>query len=178
MKTGSKTPWGKAQTIKVVTPGIISVTTSSHGGLKVSKALNDTIPAAGRKANGWYEEDCEWAIVALCFPAAFTCSQNLATKTCKDWYPAAYTAITDKEVNPSESYAMRKAHFEAMTADKWVAKAARYVEGSSQNGTGGTVKVWFKKASTGEEKFGYVPASDYDAAGEFGYVAEGVPSCA
>lgn len=168
LKIGSKTPWGKADSITVLAPGIVRVSTSSHGGLKVSKALNDTIPAAARKADGWYEEDCEWAIVALCFPAVFQVSQNLATKTCKDWYPKAYTAITDKEVNPSESYAMRKAHFEAMTAHKFVGKSA-------VNAGSGMVKVWFCKAATGEEKIGYVPAAAYDTAGEFGYVVESVP---
>jgi hypothetical protein len=169
LKTGSKTPWGKAQTVKTVIPGIISVTTAGHGGIKVAKALNDTIPVIARKADGWYEEDCEWAIVALCFPVAFTCSQKLAAATCKNYYPKAYTAITDKEVAPSESYTMRKAAFEAETANKFVAKSA-------VNAGIGMVKVWFFKASTGEERVAHIPAAIYDKAGEFGYVVEEIPS--
>ena len=65
-------PWGQIDYVDQIEPGLSWVSTPSHGGLRVSKAYaqkNLSIPArdAGIDYAGylWYEEDCDWAIVAL-----------------------------------------------------------------------------------------------------------------
>jgi hypothetical protein len=72
----TETPWGPAQTSTEIAPGIVAYTTASHGGYYVSpervstmpKSLRDFKPFAGPN---WYEEDCDWAVVALAFPKFF-----------------------------------------------------------------------------------------------------------
>ena len=81
------TPWGPAQTTEDIGRGIVSVTTASHGGLRVPPELNRSIPLAWREASfngrgksGWYEEDCDWCMVALTFPTCFTTPQLIAAQ--------------------------------------------------------------------------------------------------
>ena len=65
------TPWGKSDSTSVIAPGILEVTTPSHGGINLAPHLNSQVHKAWRQKSGWYEEDCEWAIVAVTFPAHF-----------------------------------------------------------------------------------------------------------
>ncbi|MEU4749432.1 hypothetical protein AB0F93_00450 [Micromonospora tulbaghiae] len=65
------TPWGPAQTQKQIARGIIQVSTAGHGGIHLSPTLNAQVHPVWREADGWYEEACDWAIVALTFPTHF-----------------------------------------------------------------------------------------------------------
>jgi len=74
----SDTPWGKAQTAEDVAPGIVRYSTASHGGYRLSSALNAKVApvlkkatCAGLGSQGWYEEDCDWAIVVYTFKEYF-----------------------------------------------------------------------------------------------------------
>jgi len=60
--TKMRTPWGIAQAVEVLAPGIGLVHTAGHGGIKCDRTANAAIPALWRQPNGWYEEDCECAI--------------------------------------------------------------------------------------------------------------------
>lgn len=78
------TPWGVPQNIKAIGPGIWQIETGSHGGFYVNHGMNAQVPEAWRNASfngqgvaGWYEEDCDWAMVALAFPQHFTAEQLL-----------------------------------------------------------------------------------------------------
>ena len=83
------TPWGFADQVKVISPGITSVSTPGHGGLHVADSLLAKMPrelAASNSYSGagspWFEEDCEWALVCLAFPGAFdarSCHYAVAT---------------------------------------------------------------------------------------------------
>ena len=72
----TKTPWGDGSGY-VIAPGIRLFSTDSHGGLRVSDerlaempdVIRNLDPFAGR---GWYEEDCDWALVAMAFPEHFS----------------------------------------------------------------------------------------------------------
>lgn len=74
------TPWGVPQGApEVLAPGIVSYETASHGGIWLDPEHNAKVPQAWRDASfgglaagGWYEEDCDWCIPALVFPAAFS----------------------------------------------------------------------------------------------------------
>ena len=76
----TKTPWGDGSGY-VIAPGITLLSTDSHGGIHVSDArlaeMPDTIrnldPFAG---SGWYEEDCDWALVAMASTLAISGSRG------------------------------------------------------------------------------------------------------
>jgi hypothetical protein len=59
LKSGSKTPWGSAQSAQELAPGIWSVSTAGHGGLKLDRARHAQLPPECRREGGWFEEDCE-----------------------------------------------------------------------------------------------------------------------
>ena len=72
------TPWGRADQIENVGEGIYFASTPSHGGYYVPSALLPAITAAHQAralkwsgSRNWYEEDCEWASVAIAFPHLF-----------------------------------------------------------------------------------------------------------
>ena len=67
----TSTPWGAAQHAERYIRGITWYSTAAHGGFKVCAGLNARIPEYMRDAGGWYEEDCDWSIVATVFPEAF-----------------------------------------------------------------------------------------------------------
>src|SRR5205807_4019954 len=70
VSTGMHTPWGQAQYAIVMLPGIGFVGTASHGGIKVDQALMESrMPDYLQRVGGWFEEDCEWAIVFAVFEA-------------------------------------------------------------------------------------------------------------
>ena len=75
-KTLKKTPWGAPQHLRELAEGIVFYGTARHGGLHLSRTRRNAMPAELRAletftGGPWYEEDCDWAIVALAFPDAF-----------------------------------------------------------------------------------------------------------
>jgi hypothetical protein len=88
------TPWGAPQSIDDIGEGVCFVATASHGGYFVPPAINEKIPAAwraisfnGQGAAGWYEEDCDWCMVALTFPSLFPAKALAdARKTFAHWH--------------------------------------------------------------------------------------------
>lgn len=69
-------PWGQPHSTKMQAPGVWCITTASHGGFYVAPEILATFPPAIRAfkpwaGEGWFEEDCDWALVALALPSAF-----------------------------------------------------------------------------------------------------------
>lgn len=66
---GSSSPWGPIQAVEPLGPDAVSVTTASHGGLRISLTAWSRLPAAIRQTaysqDGWFEEDCDWALPYL-----------------------------------------------------------------------------------------------------------------
>ena len=69
------TPWGKADRIEELEPGICDVSTPSHGGTRITwsyakKNLSVSAVEAALKYDDclWFEEDCDWAIPAWELP--------------------------------------------------------------------------------------------------------------
>ena len=105
---GTRTPWGTADSSEKVAKGVMRYDTPSHGGYHLSASANVLVHEAWRTAKGWYEEDCEWAIVAMTFPTLFSAeSLAHAKETAKAYYPDQYTAVTGESVSPSESHVLR-----------------------------------------------------------------------
>ena len=94
--TNTKTPWGLSQASREIAPGIVWHQTASHGGFFVAperiaempKLLRDFQPWAGAH---WYEEDCDWCLVALAFPQHFPADTlPVALATLKSYQPDLY----------------------------------------------------------------------------------------
>ena len=78
----TNTPWGKPDQQKQIAEGIVKVCTPSHGGIWLSPQRRADMPKQYRDiptfaGANWYEEDCDWALVALSFPQYF--DQNAVT---------------------------------------------------------------------------------------------------
>lgn len=144
------TPWGRADHQKRWGSGsasiyVMSYSTPSHGGFLVPRDVLQFMPAelraiktyAGEDDRGkWYEEDCDWAIVALGLPFLFDPKDILA---------AVETANTvwNKEEGPAmpEAHAwLRSAEGAAVceiAARYEVVNAAKFRMGSEWTGGSG-----------------------------------------
>jgi len=67
VREGSTTPWGRAQHVENLAPGVAFASTAGHGGYKLSQQRNKQVHPAWRRRGGWYEEDCERYIVEHTF---------------------------------------------------------------------------------------------------------------
>ena len=85
------TPWGKPQGLsKQVADGIVFYSTASHGGYHLSAERKAQMPALYRAiktfaGGNWYEEDCDWCLVALSFPQYFDERTLIAAKDTLRW---------------------------------------------------------------------------------------------
>jgi hypothetical protein len=177
MKEGARTPWGTADHVKEVAPGIWQVSTPGHGGYKLDRANNARVHIAWRKEGGWYEEDCEWSRVAITFPEQFTESQCVhAVSTAKQYTPDEYTAVTGKPVELAESRVLRERAFVAAFADKYVARTAwgdwheavpkGFVGVYATLGGANTAPAFYAG------KYFLVTEAEYAARSEFGFVVD------
>jgi hypothetical protein len=101
------TPWGPAQTKEEIAPGIIKVTTASHGGILLDEARQAEFKKVFPSfcpfcCEGAFEEDCDWSMVALAFPQFFPNDQEAAKLTVINQYPTQYeyhfkTTVTAKQ---------------------------------------------------------------------------------
>jgi hypothetical protein len=125
-REGGRSPWGKIQSVKVRAIGDIwQVETAGHGGMKVSRRVQQRIPKASQRPGGWYEEDIEWSIIAVLFPAAFSQDEvNSAHQTMKSWLPDEYRNLTGHEVAADESLVMRERRDHAKYRGHWITIAA------------------------------------------------------
>lgn len=133
--SGSRTPWGTASYVDHLAPGIVSVGTAGHGGLKLSRERNMAIPAPLRRASGWYEEDCE-ANIPLHFHAQDTSQdgdpdrlKEMTSHSIKNWFPEKWEAYTGVQLQPGESTTKDRTSWETAHADDWVVSGASRVDG-------------------------------------------------
>ena len=99
-----ETPWGAAQHVREVAPGITRYDTASHGGYHLSSERVAEMPEPLRKFQpwagpNWYEEDCDWAVVALAFPQFFPADAiPAALATIKNYQPDIYEQVAGSAV--------------------------------------------------------------------------------
>jgi hypothetical protein len=162
-----RTPWGVSQSVTEVYPGIQSVSTAGHGGYKLDRKRNAMVHEAWRNVGGWYEEDCEWAIVALTFKYEFPAETvEGAIKTLKNWLPIQYSLVTGEQVALEESSKLRE--IAAKEAAK--GKLQSFVAWGSWNKhvPEGFVGVCAKvdgRDGAGEGRYFLIPAEEYDGRG-------------
>ncbi len=100
----SETPWGKAQSAEEIGPGIIRYSTASHGGYFLNAAANAKVALLLKQATfcqqglkGWYEEDCDWAVVVYTFKEYFDNKHyNAAIGTLKEHFKDAWDRLPTK----------------------------------------------------------------------------------
>lgn len=164
-----RSPWGVVQVVEKIAEGIICVHTAGHGGLKLDRKRNSLMPSYMRNRGGYYEEDCEWAKVAVVFPAHFTDDSLLhAKKTLLNYYPDEYERFYDVEIKSGESYARDEKHFREFYRNDWIAVGAcgDWKEGVPK----GFVHVTAERR--GKRKNFLVPQADYDKRSQHGYVVD------
>jgi hypothetical protein len=71
-----ETPWGQAQQRTKIADGIWSASCAGHGGIWISEERRAAMPDVLRDFKtfagfDWFEEDQDWAVVALAFPEHF-----------------------------------------------------------------------------------------------------------
>lgn len=96
------TPWGAAQTVNQLAPGIDFVSTAGHGGIRLdaahAAAIRERFPLAVQDASEdgrglWWEEDCAYQWPCIAFHDELREKVNRPKKECEEeaayWYPAA-----------------------------------------------------------------------------------------
>jgi len=120
------TPWGAPQHTEFLARGVFSVITAGHGGIKVADAFNQRIPEYLRNEDGWYEEDCDWCLVALAFPDLFSDADvESAKKTLADYYPNAFEAHFGYRPTAEQSHVVAREEFDRQHRDHWQIYSAR-----------------------------------------------------
>jgi hypothetical protein len=80
-------PWGIVDHGERFAEGVFFVSTPSHGGFKLAAVHNVLIPAAFRREDGWYEEDCDAAIPMFFMPLLFKPEEVLnARLSLRNWH--------------------------------------------------------------------------------------------
>lgn len=183
-RAGGRSPWGPIQDVTTFSDprGAWFVGTAGHGGVKLSRALNATIPEAFRKAGGWYEEDCEWAIAGFFVPATRengTGRPPVPVEECvrvlKEYFPDQWTQVFGEPVKPEESSTIRERIFREENKNNLVTVSAigdkndpnlvvvqAFIGGRREDGRyPNEAPRWF-----------LIPAADYDTRGRTGFVVD------
>lgn len=160
---GSRTPWGEAQNVENIAPGIVFASTESHGGYKLTPERNKAIPAPLRSSSGWYEEDTEWRQAALFHPEAFAWGDATpesaradAEQAVKDYMPDAYEKVFGVTLNPGESVTRDRTTWAARHEHSYVTTSASIAESDPNY-----VRVTARRSFDGEEAEYLVPRDEY-----------------
>jgi len=142
------TPWGASQEQKQIAKGITRYSTASHGGYHVSADRLAQMPDCIRAikpwaGTGWYEEDCDWALVVLAFPELFTPMDcYYAVKMVKSSNSDYFASLQPYwEMSILKIAEERGKEFQRANADK-------YASGSSSWGSDDAV-IWAQHMTTG-----------------------------
>lgn len=78
------TPWGRADHVEQIIPGMWFVTTPGHGGVYVAPERLAQMPAYMQSTpysqGGWFEEDVDWCLPVVVFAAELTAADSRYTK--------------------------------------------------------------------------------------------------
>lgn len=169
-RMSASTPWGGSQIAVIYAEGVVFHCTVGHGGFHLSPDRNAKIHPLLRKDAPWYEEDCEWAIVALSFPELFTgYERSMAERTIRNTWPDAWEAIRGCELAEGESWTKDQRAFDQRHAKDYIVTSAIF---SDQNpGMTEVVAVvgGRRKLDNDERRF-LVPSEEYAQRGRFGFV--------
>lgn len=171
-RMSTSTPWGGSQMAVIYADGIVAHSTAGHGGFHLSTARNANIHPLLRKDTPWYEEDSEWAIVAISFPELFTAyERSLAEKTIRNTWPDVWEAIHGCELAEGESWTKDRRAFDQLHAKDHIVTSAIF---SDQNPgmTEVVAVVGGNRKSNDDVRRFLVPSDEYAQRGRFGFVID------
>lgn len=182
---GSRTPWGEAQQVSDIAPGIAVVSTAGHGGIKLSPERNREIHPSLRNRSGWYEEDCEHHIVSMHFApelaaehATFSPDSDyadpdkrraLAVAGVKEWFPDAYEKATGEKVSADESRVVAEREFLDANAGKLITTSA--IRSTEHPGMVEVTASIGRTHARGESRTFLVPQGEYTSS-RLGFVVD------
>lgn len=133
-KRGDSSPWGAIQDVVKHATGIIQVHTASHGGVWLSGArlreMKARAPALLELADfysggNWFEEDLEMCRVILAFPEYFKEAQVVScVSSLINTYPDMMAKHLGREIDPAESYALRRRNFLEENKGRYIVTSA------------------------------------------------------
>lgn len=168
----TSTPWGGSRLATIYAEGVISHSTSGHGGFHLSPDRNLQVDASVRSSGGWYEEDCEWAIVALTFPDLFTgYEQRCADDTARNTFPNYWEKLRGRRLSSGESWSKDRAEFDRLHVDDWIVISA--IISTYHSGMTEVVAAQGGKRDVqrGERRF-LIPHDEYGQRDRFGFVID------
>jgi hypothetical protein len=157
------------------------------------------MPDALRREHASYEEDCEWALVALAFPEEFKAyyatlpsgNEGLslqrkdkpwyqgdiiesAKATVRDFYPEDYEARFGVTLQPGESIRRDEATFHQAHKDDFIAVAAfgSWHERVPEGMVGVLAKKGGRMGGGAQERFYLVPKEEYEKRGRLSFVID------
>lgn len=147
MKKYKRSPWGIVQYQEQIDSLMVSVSTASHGGVKVMPKFNKLIPQELRNQGGWYEEDCEYSI-PFYFLYHWISKENREDreeylKVLKNYFPFKLEACLNIDIKPGESAIKDEYIFKNENQNKWISFSNLCIINN--------VKSWLHKQSTKEE---------------------------
>lgn len=170
VNVGSRTPWGTADNVSEVAPGITIADTPSHGGVKLTPQRNKEIPPALRNSSGWYEEDCEVNIPMRYFPAEFAAQPHLrdrwtaermaesAEQSIKDWFPVKWERANGRKLEAGESRENDRLLWAEAHKSDFVVTSARTADSDPD-----LVRVTAKRAIDEATAEYLIPKAEYEA---------------
>jgi hypothetical protein len=171
-RVSASTPWGGSQLATVYAEGVVAHMTSGHGGFHLSAERNAMVHPELRKEPPWYEEDAEWAIVAISFPDLFTTYERAeADKTIRNSWPDAWEALYGRSLLDGESWAKDRMAFDQCHVTDWVVTSA--IRSDHHPGMTEVVAVLGgDRTRAREERRFLVPSDEYAERGRFGFVID------
>lgn len=171
-RMSASTPWGGSQLATVYAEGVVAHMTAGHGGFHLSAERNAKIHPLLRKDTPWYEEDCEWAIVAISFPDLFTAyERSMAERTIRNTWPDVWEKIRGCSLAEDESWAKDRRAFDERVAADFVVMSA--IRSDQHPGMTEVVAVvgGDRRRDSDERRF-LVPSDEYAGRGRFGFVID------
>ncbi|MDI7861933.1 hypothetical protein MRS76_08190 [Rhizobiaceae bacterium n13] len=171
-RMSASTPWGGSQLAGIYAEGIVAHVTAGYGGFHLSADRNARVHPLLRKDTPWYEEDCEWAIVAISFPDLFTrYERSLAEKTFRNTWPEAWEAIRGCLLAEGQSWDKVRRAFDTRHAADFVVTSA-ILSHQHAGMTEVVAKIGGGRIRDGEERRFLVPSDEYAGRGRFGFVID------
>jgi hypothetical protein len=170
-------PWGAVQHGEKLVDGVFFVSTAGHGGIKLDRTPNASIPDIFRNEGGWYEEDCDWAI-PMYFLELKPEMKELAVESIRNWHWKAYESWFKETIPPGSSYLKDEQLFQEANRANWVViSASGDWHEKVPEGMVGCVATLGGRRGDGrsprpaERKF-LVPAEEYAKRDRFGFVID------
>ncbi|MEW5425074.1 hypothetical protein [Amorphus sp. 3PC139-8] len=166
MQVGSRTPWGNVEYVHEFAKGVFYCSTPSHGGIKLDEDRNARVPAEFRAPGGWYERDVDWSIAVLAVRDAFSPHRVAeAERTCRNWKPAAYEAVTGLRLSVGQSYMLKLQAWQAEHAHELQAisgyHASSAFDGIPDDMVAVEATVGGDRSRTSEGRYFFVDKAEY-----------------